>query len=312
LVLRTFGSVFPIVEIWDAQEGDIILLGSRQPWRTGPEVFARAFGMEATQRRLADIGLRVPGAVWARQIASQRTGFALTGPGPIQTDEFPILEYAAPEAFFMGSSAQFLQRFDERTWQADMAAPEKRRLLTALSREQLKALFSGEHRSCNSDVQISVNRLAEPKGNPPRQQMGGGFAPPCLFDAKGSVVLIPPPGIETDETARQLYAAEVALHTDGRDPAPALQEFSRLLLGSPAQERVPTTWHAEYYACLAVKASLELGQSEQARRFLVRGLELAPDSNQLRFLARIMIRDGVLQAKDLPMACLGSAGNAAF
>ena len=35
LVLRTFHSVFPHVEIWDSCSGDIILLGSFEPWPTG-------------------------------------------------------------------------------------------------------------------------------------------------------------------------------------------------------------------------------------------------------------------------------------
>ncbi len=37
LLLRTFGSVFPYMEVWDPTGGDIILIGSLQPWETGPE-----------------------------------------------------------------------------------------------------------------------------------------------------------------------------------------------------------------------------------------------------------------------------------
>jgi hypothetical protein len=312
LVLRTFGSVFPVVEVWDAHSGDIVILGSRQPWKTGPELFAKAFAMEATRRHLAQIGLRVPEAVLARQIASQRTGFALTGPGPIQTDEFPVLEYAAPRAFFIGRSAQFLQRFDERTWQADIAPPEKNRLLRALSPEQLKAVFAGEYGSVNNDVLSCVNRRIGPEPGRTRERLGGGFSPPCIFDTKASVALKRPPGIEADERARQLFAAEAALQTEGTDRAQALQEISRVLLGESAQDRAKPLWHADYYACLAAKASLDMGYPAQARRFLVRGLELAPDSGQLRFLAHIMVRERVLQPKELPLASLTQSGIGAF
>ena len=43
LVLRTFSSVFPYVEVWDAGAGDIVLIGSMQPWNTGPDVFRQSF-----------------------------------------------------------------------------------------------------------------------------------------------------------------------------------------------------------------------------------------------------------------------------
>ena len=42
LVMRTFSSVFPYVEVWDTGVGDIVILGSKQPWATGPEVSGRA------------------------------------------------------------------------------------------------------------------------------------------------------------------------------------------------------------------------------------------------------------------------------
>ncbi len=45
LVLRTFNSVFPYVEIWDPGGGDIVMLGSLQPWRTSPRFFGKVSGL---------------------------------------------------------------------------------------------------------------------------------------------------------------------------------------------------------------------------------------------------------------------------
>src|SRR6185295_4286067 len=45
LVIRTFSSVFPFVEIWDAGPGDIVMVGSLQPWKSGPELFQRGFSL---------------------------------------------------------------------------------------------------------------------------------------------------------------------------------------------------------------------------------------------------------------------------
>ena len=47
------------------------------------------------------IDIQSPEALLARQLASQRTGFAIAGDGPIQSDLFPILEYSAPRKRFL-------------------------------------------------------------------------------------------------------------------------------------------------------------------------------------------------------------------
>ena len=142
LVLRTFGSVFPYMEVWDARNGDIIMLGSRQPWRTGPEVFRQGFAINRVRTDMAMININSPEALLGRQVASQRTGFAIAGDGPMQSDLFPILEYAAPRAFFMGDGTRLLDRFDERTWQQLLGPPEKYATLRSLSPQNAQYIFS--------------------------------------------------------------------------------------------------------------------------------------------------------------------------
>ena len=73
-------------------------------------------------------------------MASQRTAFAIAGDGPIQTDDFPILEYEAPKAFFIGKSAYELFLFDERTWQFPLASRRSSRLYAPLKRVRSDAL----------------------------------------------------------------------------------------------------------------------------------------------------------------------------
>ena len=65
-------------------------------------------------------------------------------------------------------------------------------------------------------------------------------------------------------------------------------------LGDPTRK-------ADYYADLAVKGSLQVGNTTLAREILLRGLQLEPQSRGLWYLARIMIHEGVLQASDLPI-----------
>jgi spermidine synthase len=141
LVLHTFASVFPHVEIWDPGTGDIILLGSQKSWVNAPEAWRKVFARAEPMKDLTAIGLLAPETLWARQFASQRTTRAFIENGPEQSDEFPVLEYEAPKAFFIGASAKDFLQFDERTRQHALASPAKRAALNALSAAALVPIF---------------------------------------------------------------------------------------------------------------------------------------------------------------------------
>lgn len=141
LVLRTFGSVFPYTEIWDTAGGDILLLGSKQPWASNPDVFRRGFAIERVRLDMQMIDIFSPELLFARQIASQRTAFAIPSAGPIQSDRHPILEYVAPKAFYLGGGSQMLSSFDERTHQQLLAPIEKRQALASLPIAQTQLTF---------------------------------------------------------------------------------------------------------------------------------------------------------------------------
>lgn len=141
LVFHTFASVFPNMEIWDPGTGDLILLGSQKPWTTGPAVWQKVFARTEPQRDLTRIGLRAPEALWARQFSSQGTTRLFIENGPEQSDEFPVLEYEAPRAFFIGASATAFLQFDERTRQHQLAPEAKRTALAHLSAPLLTPIF---------------------------------------------------------------------------------------------------------------------------------------------------------------------------
>jgi hypothetical protein len=151
MVLRTFGSVFPYVEVWDTSGGDIVMLGSTQPWASGPDVFRRGFEVPGVKADLASIGINTPEELLARQIASQRTGAAIAGKGPIQSDLFPVLEYAAPRAFFVGERSWLFDTYDERTRQVAFAPADKRTTLQQIPVERAQAVFS-EFASVNEEL----------------------------------------------------------------------------------------------------------------------------------------------------------------
>lgn len=151
MVIRTFHSVYPCMEIWDSQGGDIILLGAKKPWNSSPESYSVGFKRDEVRADFLRIGLASPEAVWARQLCSQSTAPYIVENGRVQTDEYPILEYDAPRAFFMGKTASLLEKFDERTRLVQAADEKKRQVLKNLPVEILKPIFQ-EFTSVNSEL----------------------------------------------------------------------------------------------------------------------------------------------------------------
>ena len=142
LILRTFSSVFPYVEIWDSSGGDLVILGSQQPWRTGPDGFRQGFAIERVREDMKMMNIPSPEALMAKQLASQQTAFAIPGRGPVQSDLHPVLEYVAPKAFYMGTVCRLLDRYDERTHQQLLAPGAKLSVLRALPFENVQVIFS--------------------------------------------------------------------------------------------------------------------------------------------------------------------------
>ena len=294
VVLRTFGTVFPEMEIWDSGQGDIIMLGSDQPWQSNPKVYGRSFQLEGPRRALASLGLATPEAVLARRIASQRTAFAIPGPGPIQGDNFPILEYTAPRAFYIyvgRIGVSRLKGFDERTWQMDLASAEANNDLAKLDPPTLKKIFS-DNRCANSDLQAYLqNRYAQ-------YSAGGVVKPltwkhhemPCSFQGTNKLGIYFPAGAATNAITHQLAMAEYVFRTDPGDQA-AGKGIENALDAAAGHPSLDADWLPAYYADVGVKASLRASDPSRARAILLRGLQLEPDSDQLHYLERILARE---------------------
>jgi tetratricopeptide (TPR) repeat protein len=83
------------------------------------------------------------------QMASDSTVRKMAGRGPLNEDHYPILEYEAPKAFFLGSVARIIRSHDEREMPVKGNALYLMSYLSerqeALSREELKN-FTSFHR----------------------------------------------------------------------------------------------------------------------------------------------------------------------
>jgi hypothetical protein len=275
LVLRTFQSVFPHVEIWDCGGGDIILLGSLRPWESSVAHYQPAFERPQLREDLRQLGIGSPAALLARQLASQQTAFAIPGDGPIQADAFPLLEYEAPRAFYIGQNSTLLQEFDERTWQMENCPEEKRRVLQALRRSDLERQFT-QLASINLELHQAMHRQFQGATSL------GNF--PCIFSLSGNIQPDRDIPEDVDDEIRSLLTASAWIRTDrkreGADAIAALLE-----------NRGPDSdWAPAHYAAQAVKASLAIPDPGRARRILNLGLKLVPDDGQLHYLARIVER----------------------
>jgi len=294
LVLRTFGQVFNHMEVWDAQGGDLILLGSNGSWKSDVDLLERALKCDGPRQQLAQIGLTSPASILARQFASQRTAFAVSGPGPIQTDDAPILEYQAPKAAFFARRSQFLNRFDERTWQAGLAPGEKNLLLAELDDATLQAVFGRGFGSVNSHVLAYVTALSEENPGRRFERVGGGNSVPFVFDGKNNIALRPPAARGTDQVARELFLAEQEILSNGPRRDKALEKIEAILESPDNGPPEGAGWSATYYVCLASSASLHDRKVEQAKRIILHGVELVPDSQVIQYLVRVLTREGII------------------
>ncbi len=203
LVLNTFSSVFPHFEIWDSGHGDIIMLGALEPWSIGPEHYAKLYNRPQVKGDLEAIGLDRAEFLMARQLASQRTAFAIPEGFAIQSDAYPTLEYAAPLAFYLGQSSKLLFLFDERTWQSRLAAPERRRALAQFSDQDMKSIF-GQYKSVNTEVSKYADlRAARNGADEPLDFYNGDNPVPVIFRSAtetSQLQRIPPNASETFRT----------------------------------------------------------------------------------------------------------------
>lgn len=290
LILRTFQSVFPEMEVWDTQQGDLVLVGSQTPWPTGPSVFRKVFERPQPRADLEHIGIHSPEAVWARQVASRRTAPSIAEPGPVQSDLFPVLEYRAPEAFFIAEHSRLLWIYDERTWQIDLAPREKNDVLSHLPPSQVHEVFQ-DYLSVNADLVRLINARFPTNGAPsePEVLVSGQHAPLVFNDGQPRPHrLLIPNG--ADPELQQALAAEHAI----LEETTGWQEASDRLVAIITRHREPmvgsgpTAWSPVALIKSVTPTLIARGEWGRAAALVRVGLEREPAAPYLRYLGRIL------------------------
>jgi len=275
MVIRTFGQVFPHFEIWDTASGDIILLGAKQPWTPNLDAWRQVYQRPIVREQLESIGLGTPEQLLTRQLASQRTAFAIAGAGAVQSDYFPVLEYEAPQAFYIGKQAAILRNYDERTVQNILLTEAKRYALSSLDDTALRAAFA-EFPSVNPDLmKVLVARLNTNTSASTTIGISSVFRP----DGQQ------PTGSTNDSPAQQIEFAIARLRDPGTRQAAAQQV--RQLLQSP-QDGLPTA----QLTARAARETLASGDYAATRALIEIGLGAGTNDEQLNYLNRILEREG--------------------
>ena len=288
LVLRTFNSVFPHMEVWDSETGDIILLGSKTPWESSPAAFQKVFERAEPRRDFEAIGIKTPLSLLPRQIASQQTAFAIAGPGPIQTDEFPTLEYSAPEAFYIGEMARDIFLYDERTFQSAFASPAKKKTLLLLPDPVLHPIFA----EFSTSNELLARYLRWRAANVRNVQTHPVYDPepfaPIIFrppQSYPSQALIPAGASLIRSNLLQAEALILSRPAEALDAVGAIETALKSLPTKTALKSLD--WSPAYFAALGAKTCWSQNQPDRAKAILRLGLDLAPLDRQLQYLDRL-------------------------
>ncbi len=113
-ILRTFFKIFPETTVWNTQYHDQLILGALEPMV--PDFKRAEAAMEQTGVRgdLARVNLKGFAALLSTQISTREKIEEYLGVGPLHQDDFPLLEYRQPKAFYRGEQASFLDQLDAR------------------------------------------------------------------------------------------------------------------------------------------------------------------------------------------------------
>ncbi|MCD6051967.1 MAG: spermine/spermidine synthase family protein, partial [Verrucomicrobia bacterium] len=288
LVTKTFSTVFPYMEIWDPGTGDFIMVGSTKPWAMSLDGVRKAMERPLVREDFEKIGLTKPEHVFLRQMASARTAFAIPDGMAVQSDAFPVLEYEAPRAFFLGQRAEDFLRFDERTWQSSLASAEKQKILRSLTTTELMGIFK-DYKSVNPILTSYLKQRFTAGTNETMVPVFADNNPtPFIFQTYEGYKNLPnlPPEVTAEHKA--VLTAEAQIYTVPAKWREGVEVIEKTIndLGSKTT-REGLKWKPDHFLCLAVRTALANGDFGLAER-LLKLEQYVEETREMRYLKRIV------------------------
>ena len=288
LVVKSFSSVFPYYEIWDPGEGDFIMVGSTTPWSMSLDKVKKVMERPMVKDDFAKIGIKKAEHLFVRQMASGRTAFAIPDGGAIQSDVFPVLEYEAPRAFFLGQGATEFLFYDERTWQSSLAGTQKRQLLASLTTDDFREIFK-EYKSVNPLINSYIKQRISGGTNLTFVPVFSGNNPtPLIFQSYEGFAQLPNYPENPTPVLKALLDAEALIFAkpaEWRAGVEAIEKALTELGKNPPPEGVK--WQPEHFMALAVKTAMANGHFAVAEK-LLKLEQYVHEEREMRYLRRIL------------------------
>lgn len=114
LVISTFNSVFPYVQIWGGTYGDLILIGSENKIEPDFVILKNKIGDKEINKSLSQIGINNVFTFLSTQILSPEGSFILTDDKLLNSERKPTLEFLAPVAFYKATTSVLVYHNDEK------------------------------------------------------------------------------------------------------------------------------------------------------------------------------------------------------
>ena len=138
--VRTFHEIFPYVYLFQGNKTDIILVGARQRLKPDFDRMAQKIAVPAVQDELARINVSGVSGLLSFQMISPENLPKITAIGSINSDYRPIIEYAAPLAFFTNAFSNRINDSDERYTKGESLLLSQYLETNPLAAEQIKHL----------------------------------------------------------------------------------------------------------------------------------------------------------------------------
>jgi hypothetical protein len=201
----------------------------------------------------------------------------------VQSDEFPVLEYAAPRAFFIGTPANRLFAFDERTWQFPLAGNDKITVMRALPRHKILEAVD-IYSSSNFDLQKYFVDLGSNGMATSESRMQLIFRPASDYP---EALQLPE---NSSEEYKRLAKIEMQILRQSSALAPNLDEIAQILGKLIDEKKRNSDCAPNYYAALGARFAIQHQDYDRASTLLNLGLIFEPQNDQLQYLSRILGR----------------------
>lgn len=114
LVISTFKHEFPEMQIWSSLHFDILLVGSKNKIKLDNQLLEKKFSQHKIKEDFENIGINNLFTLLSLQLLSNKEAYKITNFHRLNSELHPILEFIAPESFYMAKTSGMVQARDEK------------------------------------------------------------------------------------------------------------------------------------------------------------------------------------------------------